>query len=121
MRAIKSKNYEGTKFNFYFYIELWKLFTLIMLFFLEKKLFHTKVPLLGSVSKRQCATVSPAHHTQRVLHRTVETVASVLTVLKAAQAKCVDQTGKPTNIRVNSRSMPARKTSAFQLFHRVNV
>ena len=37
------------------------------------------------------------------------------------EAKSVVQMAEPTNIRVNLRSTPARKTRAFQSFHRVDV
>ena len=53
----------------------------------------------------------------------IQTVALFVFVLIALQkeAKSVVQMAEPTNIRANLRSMPARKTRAFQSFHRVDV
>lgn len=57
---------------------------------------------------------------QSAFIQTVETSVFVPTVLKA-EAKFAAQTGGPTNTRANSRSMLARKTSALQWFHWVDV
>ena len=53
----------------------------------------------------------------------IQTVVLFVFVLIALQkeAKSVVQMAERTNTRVNLRSMPARKTRAFQSFHRVDV
>ena len=53
----------------------------------------------------------------------IQTVDMFVFVLIALQkeAKSVVQMAEHTTIRANFKCMPARKTSAFQLLHRVDV
>ena len=53
----------------------------------------------------------------------VQTVALFVFALIAleTETKSVAQMAEPTTIRVNLRSMPARKTKTFQSFPRVDV
>ena len=57
---------------------------------------------------------------QTAFIQTVDMFVFVLIVLQR-EAKFVVQMAKPTNIPANFKRMPARKTRAFQLFHRVDV
>ena len=57
---------------------------------------------------------------QTAFIQTVEMLVFVLIALQK-EAKFVAQMEEPTNIRANFKSTPARKTSTFQLFHRVDV
>ena len=57
---------------------------------------------------------------QTAFIQTVEILVFVLIALQK-EAKFVVQMEEPTTIRANFKSTPARKTSTFQLFHRVNV
>ena len=66
-------------------------------------------------------TADPAHRMQPVLSQTLKTDARVRIVPIATPEKFVDRIIEATKICANSRSMPARKTSASQLSHAVNV
>ena len=68
----------------------------------------------------QGAPIKPAHHMQSALIQTTETNVFVLIAHKK-EARFVAQMERPTNIRVSSRSMLARKTSAFRSFRKVHV
>ena len=57
---------------------------------------------------------------QTAFLQTVEMFVFVLIAFQK-EAKFVVQMEEPTTIRANFKSTPARKTSTFQLFHRVNV
>ena len=68
----------------------------------------------------QCAPVNLAHHMQTAFIQTVDILVFVLIVFQK-EAKFVVQMEEPTNICANFKSTLAKKTSTFQLFHRVDV
>ena len=75
---------------------------------------------LRSMPTPQFARKKLARHMQTAFIQTVVLFVFVLIALQK-EAKSVVQMAERTNTRVNLRSMPARKTRAFQSFHRVDV
>ena len=75
---------------------------------------------LRSMRTPQFARKKLARHMHTVLIQTVDLFVFVLIALQR-EAKSVVPMAERTTIRVNLRSMPARKTREFQSFHRVDV
>ena len=93
---------------------------------MNSELFFTKAHLLSSQSvflevvQVSYAVVCHAHLTHSVTIQTIVTSAHAQAAL-TMERRFVALMESPTKTRVNSRNIPARKTSTLKLYHRVDV